>query len=230
MTRTPEQLGIEWQDMWSVAIGQGEDRQERTKDHPFLRIQPRELHMDEDGWWHSRKSDSGVWILTLFQPEIYIMILSKELHLSFVHVEEDVAWWLVSMFLPSNLQAFPDKSSQVLFLSTSSWYFSWDIPSGVLFAVKIPSFQQTMSLLKKQAYYDSLQVPKGRMTSRDWQVGWLINANQLRFIGQRCFKSPTKCLSLWMHQSWGNNTQGLSYSYILQSCDSAALHLGAIPS
>lgn len=135
MTRTLVQLGLVWQDIWSVATGQGEDRWEWVKDHPFLGIQTREPHMDEGGLWHSR-SDLGVWVLTLVQPEIYIMILSKvKQPISALFMWKklwDDGW---SLSLPSKLQVHPDQSSQVLCLSTSSWYFSWDIDAGVLFAV-----------------------------------------------------------------------------------------------
>lgn len=104
-------------------------------DHPFLGIQTREPYMDEGGLWHSR-SDLGVWVLTLVQPEIYIMILSKvKQPISALFMWKklwDDGW---SLSLPSKLQVHPDQSSQVLWLSTSSRYFSWDIDAGVLFAV-----------------------------------------------------------------------------------------------
>lgn len=76
--------------MWPVAVGQAKNRPDWTTSHLSLEIQPRTPYMDEEGLQHSRR-DPGVWILTLLQPEMCIMIPSEvqnPMHLCLIYVED----------------------------------------------------------------------------------------------------------------------------------------------
>lgn len=149
-----------------------------TACHLVLEIQPKEPCMDEEGLWHSRRSDLRVQILTLLQPEIWIMILSKvqnPVHLSLVCVE-DVGWWMLSRFWELALSNHLRLSSSILLPSTSlgtylkGLYLLW------------------FHFIKQWAFRRNK--PNCLSTESKWPNGvyGLTNANQLEFTGPSWFK------------------------------------------